>query len=217
VTVSPPSNGAGPGGPAPAPTRDADPAVSAPATGSANGGLDLERLVDLWPRVRQDVKAVNRRIEALLSSIDPALVAGDRVTLAAAYEFHRDKLNTDEVRIVVEEAIGRLVGRPVRVACLLHAEVAAPPPTAPTPSTSPIESSAPTAGRPAPIRPTAEIPVAPESGPSPEDVDADTRLIQAAKNIFDAEEIPPSDASPTVFGPATSPFPPSPGDRGGDG
>ena len=162
-------------------------------------GLDLERLVDLWPRIRQDVKAVNRRIEALLSSIDPAAVVGDRITLAAAYEFHRDKLNTDEVRIVVEEAIERLTGRPVRVACLLHAEVkAAPRMVSPAPSTAEALPTT-TSAAPSPATANPATPVVDQPSPFVNDAGAvlnedrsgDERRIQAAKNIFDAEEIGP--------------------------
>ncbi len=175
------------------------PAGSDPATSSTNGTggpFDVERLVDLWPRVRQDVKAINRRIEALLSSVDPASVDGERVTLAAAYEFHRDKLNTDEVRVVVEEAIGRLLGHRIRVWCLLRGEAGLPAPS--------ITPAMPAAGfgsaqalappGPPPSRPVmaadddASSPPGVASGPDDE-VDAEERRIQAAKNIFDAEEI----------------------------
>ena len=171
-----------------------------------SAGLDVERLVDLWPRIRQDVKAVNRRIEALLSSIDPVAVNRDRITLAAAYEFHRSRLNTDEVRTVVEDAIERLLGSPVRVTCVLRGELTpaavAPSPAAQTvapPSFAPpdqddlpppratvrsLRESGPVDG------PELEPPLSDENWPDANDqADADARRLQAAKNIFDAEEM----------------------------
>ena len=165
-------------------------------SGEAGTGLDVERLVDLWPRIRQDVKAVNRRIEALLSSIDPALVDGERITLAAAYEFHRDKLNTDEVRVVVEEAIARVVGRRVRVWCLLRGEAGLETPavrggdgSAGPPLVATVASAAMQVSR--EIGPPHAVEESPngESDAGTEVIDADERRIQAAKNIFDAEEI----------------------------
>lgn len=175
--------------PAPAPANGLAP-TGGPSNG-AGAGLDLERLADLWPRVRQDVKAVNRRIEALLSSIDPASVNGEHITLVAAYEFHRDKLNTDDVRLVVEDAIGRLAGQPVRVRCLLRAELGAvqtpplPPESAPTADlTGPSPAPAPPSPSPASLA----VNDAPAEY-APTDDDADERRLQAAKNIFDAEEI----------------------------
>lgn len=111
-----------PGHPSPAPASN--PAVH------ADGALTVEQLADLWPRIRQDAKARNRRIEALLASVDPVRVTGDVVTLVAAYPFHRDKLNSDEVRGVVESVITRLAGRPITVQCVLREDL---PATAPAP------------------------------------------------------------------------------------
>ena len=86
---------------------------------------DVERLADLWPQVRADVKALNRRIEALLSEVDPVAVSGNQVTLAVPYPFHRDKLNTDEVRETVAGVLSRLLGREVSLVCILRGEVPA--------------------------------------------------------------------------------------------
>jgi hypothetical protein len=143
----------------------------------------IDQIADLWPRIRADVKAVNRRIEALLASIDPIAIDGNRVTLAAAYDFHRRRMNEDEVRAVVEEAIGRVLGRTVTIDCVMRGDLA----TAPAPAT-----------------PAAEPPtlVPPPAGPSSPQVsengaanhesteeELDRQRLQAAKNIFDAEEI----------------------------
>ena len=165
-------------------------------TNGTGGPVDVERLVDLWPRVRQDVKAINRRIEALLSSVDPASVDGGRVTLAAAYEFHRDKLNTDEVRVVVEEAIGRLLGQPIRVWCVLRGEAglvtSSITPATPADGSEPVQTLTPPGPPPTPpaTAPDEDAPsLIGESTASDEEVDAEERRIRAAKNIFDAEEI----------------------------
>ncbi len=141
------------------------------------GAITVEQLADLWPRIRQDVKALNRRVEALLSSFDPARVSGERVLLATPYEFHRDKLNSDEVRLLVEQVIGRLVDRPVSVAAVLVGDLGQPPP-APSPL-RPIEPDERDAARPSPAHP----PVIDEI---PDEVH--DRRLKSAKNIFDAEE-----------------------------
>nr|MBA3643663.1 DNA polymerase III subunit gamma/tau [Chloroflexia bacterium] len=99
------------------------PTETLPST-EASASFTLEQLVELWPRVRQDVKTINRRVEALLSSVDPGLIAGNQVTLVAAYEFHRDKLNTDDARAVVEEVMTRLVGDRVVIQCVLRGDLA---------------------------------------------------------------------------------------------
>ena len=86
------------------------------------GDLSIEMLVDIWPRIRADVKSLDRRTEALLMEIDPVDITADEIVLAAAYEFHRDKLNEDDRRALVESVIGRRVGRTIRVACVLRSE-----------------------------------------------------------------------------------------------
>ena len=89
--------------PAPEAAADAAPVV--------DGSFDIEQIADLWPNVRADVKALNRRIEALLSEVDPVAISGNQVTLAVPYPFHRDKLNSDDVRETVGGVLSRLVGR----------------------------------------------------------------------------------------------------------
>lgn len=179
---------------------DAPTAVQpAPSVAGGNGELTVEVLADLWPRIRMEVKAVNRRIEALLTSVDPVGVEGDRVILAAAYEFHRNRMNADEVRIVVEDVIGRLVDRSVHVTCVMPGDVAPKQSqTSGTPS-----ASATTASRDVPEVQSSQdhtTGTAPAANPgaegtettdSPEHSPAeDARRIRAIKNIFDAVEVP---------------------------
>jgi len=158
---------------------------SGPNNGAGLASFDIERLAELWPRIRQDVKAVNRRVEALLSSVDPVSIAGTCVTLATAYEFHRDKLNGDEFRAVVESAISRLVGGPVMVTAVLRGAVTTitPPP--------PTLTSTMSAGTPL----DHELAVSGEAALA--QADNDEQRLRAAKNIFDAEEFEPEDPAST--------------------
>ena len=157
--------------------------------------MTVEQIADLWPRIRQDVKALNRRIEALLASVDPVRVSGDAVILAAAYPFHRDKLNSDDVRSVVESVISRLAGRAVKVQCSLRDELPAvsqPPPAAlmaPANGIEPdTEHDLPAAAAGA-AEPPAHLADAPPNGSPDEDEAAYDQRVQAARNIFDAEII----------------------------
>jgi hypothetical protein len=168
-----------------------EPAVPTPIRPAATAGVGgatatVEQLADLWPRVRQDVKAVNRRIEALLSSVDPAFVVGSQITLATPYPFHRDKLNADDVRVVVEEAISRLLGGAVAVTTILRDDVERLRPIGDGAVAAPDRN---VLAAPSPI---------PEPAPEPEwDLDPfanGEQRVQAAKNIFDADEIDPANS-----------------------
>jgi DNA polymerase-3 subunit gamma/tau len=189
-----------PGGLAPVePAAEARTVAPTPGRARGSGGgdnviVDVGQLADLWPRIRQDVKALNRRAEALLTEADPARVAGTRITLATPYEFHREKLNSDVVRDLLETVIGRLVGCGVSVEAVLTADLpardalaaAASPATSAQPSAAPIASSVSTR----PVRlvpPNPDEPV--QDAPPPTDEDrsrADERL-EIARNVFDAD------------------------------
>src|SRR5918993_243083 len=145
-------------------------ADAAPVVG---GSFDIEQIAELWPNVRADVKALNRRIEALLSEVDPVAISGNQVTLAVPYPFHRDKLNSDDVRETVGGVLSRLVGRNLSLVCILRSEMAA----------ASVQSNS--------GQTTASPPIQPDDGPSA-DADEEERdgvRIRAAMNSFDAEEI----------------------------
>ena len=205
-------------------------APTAPAATGDGGEVTVQRLVELWGRIRQDVKLQNRRVEALLAEVDPIAVNGDLITLRAAYPFHRNRLEEDEVRQVVEATIGKRVGQPVRVRTVLKNEdgeegalqlVPVPPGPAPASGPPPApeiptpRATATTAKRAAaPEPPATPIPATPAymSEPEPDDyrtsadapadhsapghepdrsaLEDDDRLVEAARTIFDGEEIP---------------------------
>jgi len=176
-------------------------AAAVPAPTSSPNGLTLSTIVDLWPKIRADVKAVNRRIEALLQQVDPATVNGSQIVLVSPYEFHRNRVNTDEVRQVVESVIGRLVNANVQVTCMPREEAMRMAGNGTAPDPLPAASAA------APDdAPPADVPTAVEAEPEASEpitlvdvVDAegvpedqrkdDLARITAAKNIFDAEEV----------------------------
>jgi DNA polymerase-3 subunit gamma/tau len=168
----------------PQPTRPAQQPAPAPATnGSA---LSIDMIADLWPQIRRDTKAVNRRIEALLLSFDPVAVQQDLITLATPYEFHRNRLSSDEDRAVVEDVISRLTNQRVRVACVLRDEVMSNA-GASAPASPPQRSATTSSPPPTAVQPNANGRSAAPS--EPDHAAIDNQRVDAAKNIFDADEI----------------------------
>jgi DNA polymerase III subunit gamma/tau len=94
---------------------------SAPTSGTGNA--TLEHVVANWSHIRRDVKAENSRIAALLSSADPASVTDDKIILAAPYEFHRNKLNEDNVRQVIERVLEQYTHSKLAVMCMAPEDV----------------------------------------------------------------------------------------------
>ena len=156
----------------------------APSTGptSSGDGISLEWLVDEWPRIRNDVKAVDRRVEALLSQADPHAVVDDLVVLSAPYQFHRDQLNKDDKRGVVEDVVSRRAGgRRYRMTCIDRNEGIGSIGTSPT-----VPAASATPPRIVADPEPEEIPAAPTAPPS---LSLDEQRIRAAASIFDAEVI----------------------------
>jgi len=103
------------------------------------------------------------------------------------------------MRGVIEDVLGRLVGRSVRVSCVLRGEMPTPsaPPASPAASQGSDTSGSAVgtngARPPSPALtsgtnavPDEPVETLPAPGPTPDD---DARVLQAAKNLFDAEEI----------------------------
>lgn len=166
-----------PKGTDPATDEAAVQARSAPARPHATGDITVDLLHDLWPKIRLDVKARDRRIEALLSSCDPAQVDGSSITLVTSYKFHWEKMNEDATRELLQNVIGRLVNQTVTVTTQMRG--AAPPPApASRLQESPVDEYRATSPRQA-------------QPPAPERSEDDRTVIEAARNIFDAEELTP--------------------------
>ena len=183
--------------PPPAPPRQAAASSPPPAMTSTGGVLELEAIVDGWPKIKADVKAVNRRIEALLAQIDPVAINGSRITLVSPYDFHRNRVNTDEVRQVIEEVIEHQFGEKVSINCISRAEMASMASSQPEPGPSPSRAPAPQAVKPLANEPPPtqsvpeEEPAEPVKHAEPPSLMDAERQIEAARNIFDAEiELP---------------------------
>lgn len=160
------------------------PAPTPVAPASSGGVIALEAIIDRWTRIKADVKAINRRIEALLQQIDPVAINGSTITLVSPYEFHRNRVNTDEVRQVIEEVMEHHFAQKLTILCMTRAELA----DAPAPASAPAAQPPQVAPQPvATSRPAPEsTPEPPPEPAAPDPIDTE-RQIEAARNIFDAD------------------------------
>jgi DNA polymerase-3 subunit gamma/tau len=163
--------------------RSTPPAATSAGTSSSGDGISLEWLVDEWSKIRNDVKAVDRRVEALLSQADPHAVIDDLVVLSAPYQFHRDQLNKDDKRGVVEDVVSRRAGgRRYRMTCVDRNEGIGGLGAAPAVRAAPAATA-----------PASAVAVEPEPDPAATAVapslSLDEQRIRAAASIFDAEVI----------------------------
>ena len=65
-----------------------------------------------WSEILKAVRPKNRSVEALLRSTRPVDFDGETFSLEVFYKFHKDKLESDKCRIIVEEALETVLGVP---------------------------------------------------------------------------------------------------------
>ncbi|MCL5961137.1 MAG: DNA polymerase III subunit gamma/tau [Chloroflexi bacterium] len=86
---------------------------------SPEGNPDLERIKVHWPAIVDDMRPLNRSIEALLRSCEPVAVDNGFVVLGFYYEFHKSKIEDAKNRDMVERVMSKVVGSSCRVRCTM--------------------------------------------------------------------------------------------------
>lgn len=78
--------------------------------------MDLE---ESWVKVMQIVKGKNHSVEALLRATRPQKFDGRDLVLEVFYQFHKERIEKDPFRSIVEKVAREVFGVEVRLTCLL--------------------------------------------------------------------------------------------------
>jgi hypothetical protein len=90
--------------------------------------VTLEEVNLNWAKIRHAIRTENRQVEALVnSSMVQGIEAGNRLVLEFASDFLSSKLEKEENKCIVEQALASILGKPCRV----RATVRGAAPTAP--------------------------------------------------------------------------------------
>jgi hypothetical protein len=84
-------------------------------------------VIERWPDFLNALRPRDLKLEALMRSCEPVDVEEDVIVLSFAHKFHRSKVEEDEKRRLVEDALSELFGRRLRVRCVTHRERGARP------------------------------------------------------------------------------------------
>lgn len=84
--------------------------ISTPLATSGSGKFKLIDVTEKWTEIMKAVRPMNHSVEALLRSTRPMDFDGERLTLEVFYKFHKDKLETEKCRTIVEGAVGSVFG-----------------------------------------------------------------------------------------------------------
>lgn len=112
--------------------RESAPTYKAPTVGG--GSLTPEMLRSRWAEFLDALRPRNLSLEALVRSCEPVAVEGDVVILGFTHKFHRNKVEEEQKKQIVEDVLSKLFGQQYRVRCILS-DRSQPPPSAPQHST----------------------------------------------------------------------------------
>jgi len=81
--------------------------------------VKLQEIMNKWQEILTKIKPLNHSIEALLKASRPLKVEGEFLTLEVFYKFHKDRLEAEKCRTIIEEVVGQTFGSPLKLKCVL--------------------------------------------------------------------------------------------------
>ena len=100
--------------------REASPITSI-SSASSNEGLTLNEVERMWPQVIELVKAKRMSLSLYLAEAEPAEVEGSVIVLGlpSEFRFHKETLEKELNKQVIEDAFAQALGKKVRVQCVV--------------------------------------------------------------------------------------------------
>jgi DNA polymerase-3 subunit gamma/tau len=86
---------------------------------SNSKGKSLNEILEKWGDLLAGVRPLNHSVEALLRAARPIKLDGSNLTLEVFYKFHKERLETEKCRLIIEEVASQLLGLPVKLKCIL--------------------------------------------------------------------------------------------------
>jgi len=103
-----------------APQREVqEPAATYRFESEAGVPLSLATVVEHWPHFLNALRPQDLKLEALMRACEPVRVETDVIVLSFTHKFHRNKVEEDRQRCLVEEALSALFGQRLRVRCVM--------------------------------------------------------------------------------------------------
>lgn len=79
----------------------------------------IDRVVDEWGKVLLAIKPYNHSVEAFLRAVRPSKISGNRLVCDVFYPFHKDKLEEQKNRQIVERGLKDVFGVDLEFECVL--------------------------------------------------------------------------------------------------
>lgn len=92
---------------------------SNPAPKAKKSRINLAEIQGRWLEVLAGIRPLNHSVEALLRATRPKNINGEVLTLEVFYRFHKERLEEDKCRRIVEDVATQVFGVPIRLKCVL--------------------------------------------------------------------------------------------------
>jgi DNA polymerase-3 subunit gamma/tau len=105
--------------------RETKPPAAAEAESPTSAPVQVRRVSGLarvqaaWPQILQHVRSRSVSVEALLKACEPVGVEEGRIILGFRYPFHRDKVEEQATRALIEEVVGSVLDGVHSIRCIL--------------------------------------------------------------------------------------------------
>ena len=74
---------------------------------------------DIWNKILTAVRPINASIEALLRAARPVDYDGNTLKLGVYYRFHKERLEEQRNRVLLEGVVAKVLSAPTRIVCIL--------------------------------------------------------------------------------------------------
>jgi len=74
------------------------------------GKIEIAQMEKKWNEILKIIRPQNHSVEAFLRSTKPVAIQGDRFVLDVFYKFHKERLETEKSRILIEDTIEKVIG-----------------------------------------------------------------------------------------------------------
>ncbi len=81
--------------------------------------IELKELIQRWDDLLAAVKPMNHSVAAFLRAARPKAVQGETLILEVFYRFHKDKLEEERNRRIVESGLNQVCGCSLKIRCVL--------------------------------------------------------------------------------------------------
>jgi DNA polymerase-3 subunit gamma/tau len=83
----------------------------------------LKRIRDDWPKIIEIIEKRSSSLSALLSRCQPASLKDERLILGVSFKFHKERLEEQKNRYLIETTLADFFGQPIRIEFLLEKDL----------------------------------------------------------------------------------------------